>query len=160
MYLGFKNVESTEQIQIPAGYEFKGDYFVYKLKNKGNEFFYKKLKYNKKLKIYEEIINQKTSHLFIKVKINDHDYFKRDENNIITENYISITQYILGGKLNVSTIYGQKEINIIAYEDHVIIKKYGVNQNGDHIVKLNIKLPKEINKEQFKIYSELKKYDI
>lgn len=160
MYLGFKSVESTEHIQIPSGFEFKGDYFVYKLKNKGNEFFYKKFKFNRKLKKYEEIKILENSDLIIKVKVNDHDYFKREGNNIFTENYISISQYILGGKLSIGTIHGEKEINILAYEDQVIIKNYGVNSNGDHIVKLNIKLPKECNKEQLKIYSEMQKYDI
>jgi molecular chaperone DnaJ len=130
------------------------------LKNKGNEYFQKKLKFNKKLKKYEETKKLATSDLFIKVSINEHDYFKRNGNNIITENYISISQYMLGGRLTVGTIHGEKEINISPYEDQVTIKNYGVTGNGDHIVKLNIKLPKEINKEQFKIYSELKKYHI
>jgi molecular chaperone DnaJ len=50
--------------------------------------------------------------LFVKVKIKPHTYFKREQFDIHTINYITITQAVLGGKLKVRTLYGDIQINI------------------------------------------------
>ncbi len=114
-----------------------------KLTKKGNDFKSKK--------------GIDCSDLYVKIKVSDHDYFKKKGNNILTENYISISQYLLGGKVTIATVKGNKEIEVIPYRDKVTIKNYGVNEKGDHIAKLNIRLPKSLNKEQIKIYNDLKK---
>ena len=48
----------------------------------------------------------------MKVKIKAHTYFKREQSDIHTINYISITQAVLGGKIKIKTLYGEVNINV------------------------------------------------
>jgi len=48
----------------------------------------------------------------VKVKIKSHPYFKREQFDIHTINYISITQAVLGGKIKLRTLYGEVTINV------------------------------------------------
>ena len=48
----------------------------------------------------------------MKVKIKSHPYFKREQFDIHTINYISITQAVLGGKIKLRTLYGEVTINV------------------------------------------------
>jgi DnaJ-class molecular chaperone len=139
--------------------DYEGSYFVFKIKAAGNDYYQNKIKF----KFPDQYISDKiakTSDLYVKIRVSDHEYFKREGMNIVTENYISVSNYILGGRVKIGTIFGEKEIEISPYKDKVLIKNFGVAKKGDHIAKLNIKLPKRLSDEQFKIYSELRKYDI
>ena len=46
--------------------------------------------------------------LLIKVKVRDHPYFERKGKDIYTDKYITMTQTILGGKVNIDTIAGRQ----------------------------------------------------
>jgi len=44
--------------------------------------------------------------LLIKVTVRDHNYFKREGDDIITEKFITVTQAILGTKVSIATLHG------------------------------------------------------
>lgn len=134
----------VENISIPQG--LPQAQTVLKVKEKGNEFIKKSLSQEKFL-----------TDLYIKLKVSDHDYFKREGDNIITTNFITVSQYLLGGSIKISTLHGIKEIKVSPYSDKVEIKNYGVMMKGNHIVNLQIRLPTKLNDEQFKIFEEIKK---
>lgn len=46
------------------------------------------------------------------MKIKSHPYFKRQQFDIHTINYITITQAVLGGKVKIRTLYGEIQINV------------------------------------------------
>lgn len=48
----------------------------------------------------------------MKIKIKTHPYFKREQYDIHTVNYISISQAVLGGKVKIKTLYGDVQVNI------------------------------------------------
>lgn len=48
----------------------------------------------------------------MKIKIKTHPYFKREQYDIHTVNYISISQAVLGGKIKIKTLYGDVQVNI------------------------------------------------
>ncbi len=50
--------------------------------------------------------------LYVKIKINPYQYFKRDKYDIYTTNYITISQAVLGGHLQVKTLYGDLNVAI------------------------------------------------
>jgi molecular chaperone DnaJ len=50
--------------------------------------------------------------LYVKVKIKPHQYFKRDQFDIYTTNYITVSQAALGAKIKVRTLYGDVVVNV------------------------------------------------
>jgi molecular chaperone DnaJ len=50
--------------------------------------------------------------LYVKVKIKPHSYFKREQFDIHTTNFITISQAVLGGKVKIRTLYGDVNVNI------------------------------------------------
>lgn len=144
-YNGFRSQDVVENVVIPKAVKFK-EHFIIKLTEKGND--YKK----------DNKIN--TSNLYVRVTVAEHEYFKLKGSNIYTENYISISQYVLGGKIKIATIKGNKEIIINPYCKSLVLKSYGIDDKSDQIVNLNIRLPKNLNREQFKIFGELKQLNL
>jgi len=96
--------------------------------------------------------------LLVKIKILSHPYFKRKGFDIHTDKLITITQAVLGSKLDITTLYGKKSIEIkpgTAPGSIFIIPKYGIkkpNTNsktyGDHHVHINVKIPSSLSKKQ------------
>lgn len=48
----------------------------------------------------------------MKVKIKPHPYFRRDQFDIFTTNFITVSQAVLGGKIKVKTLYGDVNVAI------------------------------------------------
>ena len=146
----------SETIEIPSGIESSENSPTYiKLKSKGNEFF--------EIKNNSEKLNKKISKtdVFIKLKIEDHNYFKRQgKDDIKTDNFVSVSTYVLGGEIEIGTIHGRKKIIITPYANEVRIKNMGVNKKGDHIASINIRLPSKMNKEQERIFEQIKNYGL
>lgn len=103
---------------------------------------------------------KKYTDVYLKVKMSDHEYFKREGNNIITTNYVTVSQYILGGVIKIMTIYGEKEVTVEKYKDKIEINGLGVGRRGKHIINLQIKIPTVLNEEQREIINEIKKYEV
>ena len=50
--------------------------------------------------------------LYVKIKINPHPYFQRDNFDIYTTNYVTIAQAVLGGQTQIQTLYGQVTVDV------------------------------------------------
>ncbi|EGR31479.1 hypothetical protein IMG5_108560 [Ichthyophthirius multifiliis] len=107
--------------------------------------------------------------LIIKVSVRPDPYFGRDNYDIITTQYITLTDAVLGNKIKIKTLSGEKELEIKPGTQHgeqIRIKGQGIcnlppNQNdlGDHIVNLKIYIPKNINKQQKEAFENLQKVE-
>ena len=102
--------------------------------------------------------------LFVTVNVLDHEYFKREGNNIECEMPISVVQAVLGDKINIKTLDGESKIEIpIGTQPGEIfkIKEKGVpylgnkDQRGDFVVKTTISIPKKINSKEKELFKEI-----
>ena len=96
--------------------------------------------------------------LLLNLKVGTHPYFKREGYDIHTNRMITISQAVLGGTIEVPTLYGKKGISISPGTAHGSAQKisgYGVqklypNQHsrGDHYVHFQVKIPSFLNHKQ------------
>ncbi len=107
----------------------------------------------------------------IKVTIGAHPYFSRDKKNILLELPITLDEAVLGGKIDVPTLYGKVSMNIPAGSSSgqtLRLKgkgiKAGKNQAaGDQRVTLKIVLPETLDddiKNFFKSWREKHSHDV
>jgi len=105
--------------------------------------------------------------LYINVHILPHPKFKREKNNIISSEHITFSQATLGDKITVETIDGQLKMKIpagtqsgevfkIKGEGVPFLEKRG---RGDHLVKIIVKIPKHLNREQKELVERLKEVE-
>jgi molecular chaperone DnaJ len=107
--------------------------------------------------------------LYVQVKIKPHTYFKRDQFDIYTTNYISVSQAALGGKIKVRTLYGEVTVNVDPGTNDGDTKKlinYGItklppnqSQKGHHFIKFKIIVPNKLSEQQKKVYEELSRVE-
>jgi len=108
--------------------------------------------------------------LYITILVRSSSQFKRKGNNIFSEKEISISKAVLGGKIEVETIYGPvklkiplgtsdgQEIRLEGKGVSIVSSNIGFNrgsQKGDHIIRIRINIPKHLNKKQKKLLQEL-----
>ncbi len=136
--------ESTVTIKISPSFECEDDNFFFKVKNAGNQY-----------ETEDEQI--KFSDLYLKIRILEDEYFRKEGNNIYTENFVSLSQFILGGSMQIFTLEGVKEIRLNPGQESYVLENHGINSKGHHYIKINIRLPKELNSQQSNILEELKK---
>jgi molecular chaperone DnaJ len=89
---GHINTQVKENINIPKGVD---DNMNLRLQKKGHFSS-----------------NGQHGDLYVKVKIKPHTYFKREQFDIYTTNYITVSQAVLGAKLKVKTLYGDVSVNV------------------------------------------------
>ncbi len=100
--------------------------------------------------------------LHVVIKVRDHPLFKREDQNIILDMYISYAQAVLGDGIKVPTLYGDEELRIPAGTDSgetFILKHKGIgspydSRKGDQIVRVHIEVPKHISDRQKEILKE------
>ena len=95
--------------------------------------------------------------LLITIKVQPHDFYEREENNIKTTVELTLSEAILGTKLTISTVHGPVTIEVEPGQcsgDQMVLKHYGVPEfdppeeydevmlRGDHIVTFKVFLPK------------------
>lgn len=108
--------------------------------------------------------------LHVIIKVRDHSVFKREDQNIIVDVYISYAQAVLGDTIKVPTLYGEEEVRVPDGTDsgkEFILKHKGVSspydrRKGDQIVRIHIEVPKHITerqKELLKEFDEISKYE-
>ena len=136
--------QATEKINIPNSSK-SGNSFVMQLDNKGN--FYQ--------------INNRvfTSHLFVRVNVDDHEYFKREGDNILTNHYISVSQAVLGAELFIRTLHGIKQVKLRRYKDKIVLMNEGLDRRGKHIAKIIVKFPSILNEEQERIFKQIGEFE-
>lgn len=102
--------------------------------------------------------------LYLTIDINPHKTLERKGNDIYSEIYIDVTTAVLGGEVNVETVHGDVLMKINEGTNHgqvMRLKSKGApifrgSGNGDHYVKVNIKIPTKLNAKQRKLWEEIK----
>lgn len=91
----------------------------------------------------------RSGNLYIKIQVSSDDTFHRDGNNLHVEVPLSITQAVLGGKIQVPTIDGPIDINLkegTQPGDKYVIRNKGVVKSngfskGDQVLHYTVKIP-------------------
>ncbi len=100
--------------------------------------------------------------LYLEFYVEEHEYFKRDGNDIYLEIPLTITEATLGCKKTIPTLYGNVTLNIpsgINNLDKQRIKGKGIN-NGNMYLIFKVLTPRRLTKEQKKLFEALSKTDL
>jgi molecular chaperone DnaJ len=103
--------------------------------------------------------------VYVRVKLKPHPFFKRSGDDLVCKLPISITQAALGVSVKVPTLDGQEELHIppgTQTESTFVIKGKGMPKlngkgRGDLLVKVVVRTPTNINKQQEMLLRELAK---
>lgn len=98
--------------------------------------------------------------LYVTVRIKPDKRFQRQGFNILYEAPVGLTEAILGARIRVPTLDGDKEIKIPSGSqegDEIRMSGYGIhgNQKGDQVVKVKIQMPKKLSKRAKELVEEL-----
>ncbi len=102
--------------------------------------------------------------LYVEILVKEHSNFQRDGNNIHIEVPIDLVDVCLGAKVDVPTVYGDKELTIpegtqpgqILRMKGCGVKDLRTGKPGNQFVHLNIKVPTSLNKEQKELLKKFK----
>lgn len=100
--------------------------------------------------------------LYVFIHVEPHEFFKRDETDVVCQVPISFVQAALGDTISVPTLKGEKELKIpkgTQYGDVFRFRGEGIASlryggRGDQIVQVLIKTPTHLNKKQEKLLKE------
>jgi molecular chaperone DnaJ len=106
--------------------------------------------------------------LYVNVRVRSHPKFKRVENNITSNEQISFSQAALGDKIDVETVDGTVKMKIPSGTQSgeiFRIRDKGVPQmqrrgRGDHLVKIIVKIPKHLSRDERDSIEKLKELGI
>jgi molecular chaperone DnaJ len=101
--------------------------------------------------------------LFLRIRVEKHRQFIRENYDIHTEESISVKQAVLGDKIEVETIHGPLTLKIPEGTQSGTIfklKEKGVTElhnrgQGDHFVKIKVLIPKSLTKKQRQLLEDL-----
>jgi len=101
--------------------------------------------------------------LYIEIRVRQHKYFIREDNDIYIKVPISSIDATLGTKIDVPTPYGDVELTIPAGTQpntKLRIKGYGIkdlrsSNKGDEYVEIEVSIPKKLSKEEKELYEKL-----
>ena len=102
--------------------------------------------------------------LYIEVIVSEHNYFKRDGNNVHITIPLDFIDAALGTTITIPTVYGEVDLKIPSgtQPDSVFrlkdkgIKELRGNGYGDEFVHVEVKIPTYLNKDQKKALEEYK----
>jgi molecular chaperone DnaJ len=105
--------------------------------------------------------------LYLNFRVRPHKVFKRQEDDIILEIPITVTQAVLGATIEIPTIYGDVDLKIPAGIEHGTIlrmREKGIQnvrskRKGDQQVVIQIKIPKNLSQNEKKLYEQLEKME-
>ena len=106
--------------------------------------------------------------VYLEFKVSNHPLFEREENDIYITLPITITEAVLGTKIDVPTLYGNVKLTIPAgttANDKHRLKGKGIPDpqtrvKGDMYVLIDIVIPNKLSKEQKKLFEELDKTNL
>jgi len=107
--------------------------------------------------------------LYCKIKISPHSLFKRNGNDLITEQEVKLTEMVLGGKTRITTLDNQQiDLKIPPHSKNnctLRIKGKGIPGSkgkpaGNLLVRLQAQLPVSLDETQIKLFEELAKTGI
>lgn len=101
--------------------------------------------------------------LYVHIKIQHDEYFDRDGYDVITRLGVSPSMAALGGKANIRTLEGDVKVKVPAgiQSGHKLrLKGQGIPKlhgrgNGDHLIFVQVIIPKKLSKQEKKLYQEL-----
>ena len=105
--------------------------------------------------------------LYVFINVEPHDFFARENDNVICQLEISFVQAALGDSLTIPTLKGKKQFEIprgTQPGDLLRLPGEGIpslryKRRGDQIVQIAIKTPTHINKKQEKLLREFEKLE-
>lgn len=103
--------------------------------------------------------------LYILINIKSHFVFDRYENDLFCKTTISLGQAIFGGEIEIPTIKGKAKLKIPAgTQSHTVFRLKGqgmpnlhTNKRGDQLVKVIVKIPERLDKNQRRLLKEFVK---
>ncbi len=106
--------------------------------------------------------------LFFNIKIQNHPVFKREGNDLFTEQEVKFSEAVLGTHHEIPTMSGNKKMKIPAgTQSNTMMRLKGQgmpvfrgNGNGDLYVKLIISVPKKLTKAEKKLMQDIAKTGI
>ena len=101
--------------------------------------------------------------LFVIISVEEHAFFRREEENIYCEIPISVSKAVLGGEVRIPTLEGEEKLSIPeGTQTGAVFRLRGkgipsVNGHGrgDQLVSVSVRIPKKITKEERHLYEEL-----
>ncbi len=138
---GRKRGKETLEINIPAGIN-DGDSMV--IRNKGQAGFR----------------GAQTGDLYVQISVEADKRFKRVDNDILHELPVKLTDALLGARISVPTLDGEKEVEIPAGTqdgDELRLKGLGIHgpHKGDQIIRIKIEIPRKLSGKAKKLAEEL-----
>lgn len=142
---GVKNVNIT----IPAGVDSGDTIHVPKAGNQGGRVH--------------------PGNLYIKLKVANDPVFLRDGADIYVDTYISFTQAILGGKIEVPALFGKTQVKIpkgvqpgqlLVLRGRGLPKQTGLVNHGDQYVRFHVHFPSSVNERQRTLLEEFAKEEV
>lgn len=106
--------------------------------------------------------------IYIEFNVSSHPLFERNENDIYLDLPITLTDAVLGNKVDVPTLDGKVKLTIPSGSktgDKHRIKGKGIadvstGKPGDMYIVLNVIIPKKLTREQKKLFEELSKTEL
>jgi len=105
--------------------------------------------------------------LYVFIHVKPHEFFRRDENDVICQIPISFIQATLGDRITVPTLEGEKSLDIpkgTQFGDLFRFRGDGIpslrnGRKGDQIVQVTIKTPTNLSKKQEALLREFSKLE-
>ncbi|MBX3009211.1 MAG: molecular chaperone DnaJ [Melioribacteraceae bacterium] len=143
---GRKNDESTIKINVPAGV-MDGNYMT--LRGEGNAGKH----------------GGPAGDIIVLFEELPHDYFRRENDDIIYDLFISFPEAVLGTEVEVPTLNGKAKLKIeqgTQSGKFLKMREKGIQHlnshgAGDQLVKINIHVPKNVNSKEKELLKELQK---
>lgn len=112
----------------------------------------------------EPVSNGVSGDLIVRIKVRQHDKFKRDGADIFYDENISMADAALGKKITVPTLEGTEKLEVEpGSQPNTILKlkgkgvpHQGSRSRGDQYVRLVVTIPKKLDKHQKKILEDLR----
>lgn len=102
--------------------------------------------------------------LFINIEVEAHEVFERRNDDIYMEKEIDVVTATLGGEIEIPTVKENVKLKIPSgTQSHKVFKlsgkgapKFRGNGNGDQYIKIIVKTPEKLTREQRKLWEQLK----
>ncbi len=106
--------------------------------------------------------------LYIEFNVREHEYYKRDEDDIYIELPLTITEAVLGIKKEIPTLYGNVDLTIPSGTqsgDKMRLRGKGIEnvntkRKGDMYVITKVIIPEKLTRDQKKLFEELSMTDL
>lgn len=102
--------------------------------------------------------------LYLTIRIRPHQKFRRVDDNVLSEELISVSDAALGTSILVETVEGPVKLKIPSGTDSgktFLLKHKGIPHlrsrgKGDHLVKILVEIPKKLTRDQKKLFEQLR----